>query len=182
MNHIFPPKRLRQYSAIGVQNQPHPGGTFGIRPDPPRLIQLAVSILTRILGMKQKHNLPFSCRIRDPIRSCDQCSRSRFKPKPIQGIALKRGLGSCHEIGGNLYPLGLEGASQRTFELAAGHRRVEYCPVDTNPRAPPRSSRPDIRCHEAIGAKGESYQTTLWRTITADYATAFGFVCRLMPR
>jgi hypothetical protein len=132
--------------------------------------------------MKQEHNVSLSGRIGNPVRSCYQRTRSRLQPKAIKRIAFERGSSSRREIGRNHYALGLESTSQRAFELAIGDCCFECRPVDTYPGASSRCPGTDIGSHLIIRAKGEPYQATLWRTITADYAATFGFVCRLMPR
>jgi len=67
MDHIFPPQRFGQYSAVCAENQPCPAGSFKIRPNPPRLVKLSVSVLAGIARVQEQENLSLSCRIRDPV-------------------------------------------------------------------------------------------------------------------
>src|SRR5437764_10812958 len=116
MYHIFAPQCQRQDSTrLGEYHPPRAAIS-----DAPRLIEAPAAVLAGVGGVDQQVDLAGAGSGLDPLGAVDDVAGARLHPEAIEHRLAQRLCGPLAEIGGDLHAVDLEGALQRTPELAAG--------------------------------------------------------------
>jgi hypothetical protein len=154
MYHILAAKRHRQDGAFGWKNQ----ALRLASANPPSLVEGAIAVLTSIGGMDQQVDLAGACRLLDPFGTGQQCATSRFQAKAVQRLLAERGLDPFAEVRRDGEVIRLEGAGERSLQLALGIGFVERLATDADPGAAARRAGADIGGDLTVRAKREPDQ------------------------
>jgi hypothetical protein len=172
MYHILPPQRQRQYGPFRWKNQ-----SLALpSTDSPRLIELAIAILTRIGRVDEKMNFTSAERDIDLFGAGKKRPRARLKAQAVERRLTERSLDPLAEIGGNGQIAGLESTRQCSLELSLALGGIERPAINADPGASPRRLGANVRRDLSLRPQGQTDQVFTRFMRPGKDALAFGRV------